>query len=167
MASMAIPVAVPRPRSRQYPISGRTHLFEVSFSKPIDNSRLHREVDPSRKRECYSLLLTGAFLFVAIFAVARQHLECVRANYQIEALKKEVATLEDLNKQLRLEQAALADPQRIDALARQQLGLAPPQPQQVVRVEMAAPVTSRTEDAEFARNFDVVSPTTSTVAREP
>ncbi len=51
--------------------------------------------------------------------------------YQVEQLKAEYSTLEEQNHQYRLEQAALADPQRIDSLARTQLGMVTPDPQAV------------------------------------
>ncbi|MGH9433113.1 MAG: cell division protein FtsL [Terriglobia bacterium] len=171
MATLAIPVATTRRRPRQQPISGRANIPEVCFSKAIDNSRLVKETDPDRKRECYRLLLTGILLFAAIMGVARQHFECVKANYQIEELKKESAALQELNKQLRLEEAALADPQRIDALARQELGLAPPSPQQVIRLGGAAPDAGQAGDSEFAKNFGAApplsGPASTIIAREP
>jgi cell division protein FtsL len=58
----------------------------------------------------------------------------VQYGYRIEQLKAQKATMDEWNHQLRLEHASLADPQRIDRLARQELGLAPPAPQQVIRV---------------------------------
>ena len=166
MATITIPVATRR-KPRHQPISGRANIPEVCFSKAIDNSRLKREVDQDRKRECYSLLLTAVLLFGAIMGIAWQHFECVKENYRIEVLKKEGATLQELNKQLRLEKAALADPQRIDALARQELGLAPPAPQQVVRVGGAGPAAGQAGESEVARNFGAVPQVSSMVAREP
>ena len=166
MATIAIPVATPRRGTRQEHISGRSYVPEVCFSKFIDNSRLRREVDPDRKRECYSLLFTAILLFTVILGIAWQHFDCVRGNYQIEELKRESLSLRDLNKQLRLEKAAMTDPQRIDALARQDLGLIPPAPQQVIQVEGALPDPAQAGDPEFARNNDVSSPASSIVTRE-
>ncbi len=167
MATVAIPVATPRRRARHQTISGRANVPEVCFSKNIDNSRLRREVDPDKKRECYSLLLTAVLLFSAILGIAWQHFDCVKENYQIEELKKESATLREMNRQLRLEKAAMADPQRIDALAREELGLAPPAPQQVVQVSAVEPGSRQVGESEFARNFVVAPPASSSVAREP
>jgi Cell division protein FtsL len=58
----------------------------------------------------------------------------VQYGYRIEQLKAQKATMEEWNHQLRLEHASLADPQRIDLLARKELGLASPTPAQVIRV---------------------------------
>jgi cell division protein FtsL len=91
-------------------------------------------VDPVKRRECYGMLGLGilAFLFLSLFAW--QHFQCVQFGYRIEQLKAQKSTLEQWNHQLRLEHASLADPQRIDQLARGKLGLASPGPQQVIRV---------------------------------
>ena len=72
------------------------------------------------------------------------------------------AALEEWNRQLALERASLADPQRIDTLARRDLGLSLPQPQQVIRLEGAAPA-AEASSAEFARNL----PASNDLPREP
>lgn len=122
---------------------------ELYFVKRIDNSSLRREVDPVRRRECYSLLGLGivAFLFCLVFAW--QHFQCVQYGYQIEQLKAQQQTLEQWNHQLKLEQASLTDPQRIDRLARKELGLVSPSPQQVIRMGS----DSEPESSVLARNL--------------
>jgi cell division protein FtsL len=127
---------------------------ELYFVKRIDNSSLRREVDPVRRRECYSLLGLGvvAFLFCLVFAW--QHFQCVQYGYQIEQLKAQQQTLEQWNHQLRLEQASLTDPQRIDRLARQELGLVAPSPQQVIHVGP----DSEPESSVLARNLAAPGP---------
>jgi hypothetical protein len=79
----------------------------------------------------------------------------VRYGYQIEQSKSQLAALEEWNHQLRLEQASLADPERIDTLARTQLGMVAPSPQQVIRVGEAEPAAVSSEVPELARNFSV------------
>ena len=125
--------------------------------KHIDNSRLVREIDVERRRECFSLLGLGVLVFLFVLLFACQHFQCVRYGYQIEQLKAEYATLEEQNHQFRLEQAALADPQRIDTLARTQLGMVSPGPQQVIRVGAPEPAANASESPELARNFSVGS----------
>jgi len=66
----------------------------------------------------------------------------------------------EMNRALRLEEASLRDPQRIDVLARQ-MGLVAPQAGQVIRMDdggsdPGAPVMARVSDA--VRNLAVVSP---------
>lgn len=134
MATMAATLPRARRRTRRQSSPAQASFPEFYCLKRIDNSRLSREVDPVKRRECYSLLGLGvlAFLFVLVFAW--QHFQCVQYGYRIEQLKAQKATLEEWSHQLRLKQASLADPQRIDQLARKELGLAQPAPQQVIRV---------------------------------
>ncbi|HTS71865.1 MAG TPA: cell division protein FtsL [Terriglobia bacterium] len=121
--------------------------------KHIDNSRLVREVDMERRRECFRLLGLGVLVFLFVLLFAWPHLQCIRHGYQIEQLKAEYATLEEQNHQLRLEQAALTDPERIDTLARAGLGMVSPRPHQVIRVGEAAPASDDLEPPVLARNF--------------
>ena len=128
MATAAITLPRTRRRPRNAPAAGRATFPEFYFVKHIDNSRLVREVDVERRRECFSLLGLGVLVFLFVLLFAWQHFQCVRYGYQVEQLKIECATLEEQNHQLRLEQAALADPQRIDTLARTRLGMVTPEP---------------------------------------
>jgi cell division protein FtsL len=82
---------------------------------------------------------------------AWQHFQCLRYGYQIEELKKQRTTLQECNHRLQLEEAALANPQRIDTLARTELGLASPEPRQVIPVGGLEPSPAESP-AELARN---------------
>ena len=150
-------IAATLPKTRRHRKSVRASSRQMSFPefyfvKRIDNSRLRREVDPVRRRECFSLL--GLCLFVFIFGLtfAWQHFQCVQYGYRIEQLKAQKATIEEWNHQLRLESASLADPQRIDRLARKELGLVPPSAQQVIRVGPAGDL----EGSVLARNMAAI-----------
>lgn len=151
MATAAATLPKPRRLPRNRPAAGRARFPEIYFVKRIDNSRLRREVDPEKRRECFSLLGLGILVFLFGLLFAWQHFQCVRYGYQLEQLKAQRAGLEEWNHQLRLEEASLADPQRIDTLARQQLGLASPSPRQVIRVGPGR--APEPETPEFARNF--------------
>lgn len=134
MATIATALPGPKRRPRSQPVSGRASLPVFYTVKRIDNSRLRREINPEQRRECFALLGLTAVVFVFVFLFAWQHFQCVRLGYQIEQLKKEQASYEQWNHQLRLEHASLADPQRIDTLARNS-GLASPTPDQIIRVD--------------------------------
>ena len=157
MATAAITLPRTRRRPRNAPAAGRATFPEFYFVKHIDNSRLVREVDVERRRECFSLLGLGVLVFLFVLMFAWQHFQCVRYGYQVEQLKAECAALEEQNHQLRLEQAALADPERIDTLARTRLGMVTPNPQQVIRVGGHEPAADALESPELARNFSVGS----------
>ncbi len=137
MATATVPYPSIRPRT-QLASASRGGFPEVHFIKRIDNSRLRREVNPQKRRQCFTLLSLGGVVFVAFLMLAWQHFQCVRFGYEIQQLKSQQSSLVELNRELRLEQASLADPQRIDRLARKRLGLAPPAPQQIIRLGGAA-----------------------------
>ena len=61
-----------------------------------------------------------------------QHFAAIEVGYHVEAQKSQVEQLREDNRQLRLSEAQLSDPGRIDKIAKQ-LGLDTPQPGQVVR----------------------------------
>ncbi|PYV22171.1 MAG: hypothetical protein DMG24_17595 [Acidobacteria bacterium] len=148
-----------RPRARRprnQPAAGRAPILHTYYVKRINNCRLRREIDWPKLRECYSLLglVTLAFVFGLLYAC--QHFNCVRYGYRIEELKSQRAVLEEWNRELRLKQASLTDPQRIDTLARRRLGLVPPDPQQVILLDPAP--TESDGRPEFANNFPIFEP---------
>jgi len=110
---------------------------EIYFSKAIDNSRLVKVEDPRRNREMKQFGTALVLLFLLVFTYAWQHLKAIEYGYQIEASKRELTNLTDMNGALRTEVASLRDPQRIDMLARR-MGLVPPQPGQVIRMDSAS-----------------------------
>ena len=72
-------------------------------------------------------------LFAIVMVYVWQHFSAIEVGYQVETQKHQVAELQEQNRQLRLSEAQLSDPGRIDQIARQQLGLEAPEPGQVVR----------------------------------
>jgi cell division protein FtsL len=112
-------------------------MTEYYTLKRIDNSRLVRATAPQRWRELGRKMLGGAALGVCLLTYAWQHFECIQFRYSLEQLQGERAQATELNQQLRLEVASLAAPMRIDAIARQQLGLSVPVPGQVAPAEGA------------------------------
>jgi len=71
-------------------------------------------------------------------AYAFQHFKAIEYGYRIESLKSQKDSLIEVNRALRLEEASLRDPERIDRMARE-LGLQSPQAGQVVRMDTALP----------------------------
>jgi hypothetical protein len=110
---------------------------EIYFSKAIDNSRLVKVEDPRRHREMKHFGTALACLFLLVFTYAWQHLKAIEYGYQIESAKRELAEKTEMNRALHLEDASLRDPERIDVLARR-MGLVPPEPGQVIRMDSAA-----------------------------
>lgn len=118
---------------------------EIFFTKHLDNSRLVKADDPERRREVRLFTVAMTLLFMLGMTYVWQHFSSIELGYSIEAQKLQVEHLREENRQLRLTEAQLSDPDRIDKIARQ-LGLDMPQPGQVVR-----------PDASFANDTGVVA----------
>lgn len=109
---------------------------EIYFSKAIDNSRLVKIEDPSRRREMKVFGTALACLFLLVMTFAWQHFKAIEYGYKIEALRTQRNQLTEANRALQLEQASLRDPERIDMLARK-MGLQTPLAGQVIRMDAA------------------------------
>ena len=129
MAATALETA----RPRRLPRGGAPEIY---FFKPIDNSRLVAVADQRRNREMAQFFAAVCALFLMVMVYAWQHFSAIEYGYRIEAMKSQRESLGELNRALRLEEASLRSPERIDALARQ-MGLVSPEAGQVQRLEPA------------------------------
>jgi cell division protein FtsL len=132
-AAAAIHGAVPAPRRKTF----WAGTPEVYFAKPIDNSRLVKVEDPSHEREMKQFGFALCCLFLLVMTYAFQHFKAIEYGYKIESLKSQRDRLADENRDLRLQDASLRDPARIDILARQ-MGLQSPHAGQVIRMDNVA-----------------------------
>lgn len=119
---------------------------EMFFAKHIDNSRIVKADDPVRRREVRHFTIVMSVFFALTMVYVWQHFSAIEVGYRVEAQKTQVEQLREQNRQLRLTEAQLSDPGRIDRIARQ-LGLDVPMPGQVVRpdgmTEGAQPVLAQ------------------------
>ena len=113
----------------------RRQFTQYYTVKQIDNSRLVRPANPARAQDFWKRVAVGAAMAAGLLLYAWQHFECIQIRYQIEQLDGEQAKAEQLNQQLHLEVATLRSPMRVDAIARNQLGLTVPVPGQVAPVD--------------------------------
>jgi cell division protein FtsL len=104
---------------------------EALFTRRIDNSRLVKADDPARAKEMRSFACAMMFLLSLALLYGWQHFSAIENGYHLQAEKQQMQQLEEQNRQLRLTEAQLADPSRIDTMARN-LGLMAPHPGQVV-----------------------------------
>ena len=109
----------------------RVRTPEFYFVKHFDNTRLVKASDPVRVREMRVFSAAVAVLFSLIMIYGLQHFYAIESSYSVESEKQTLDQLREENRQLRLSEAELTQPGRIDQMARQ-LGLAEPQPGQVV-----------------------------------
>jgi cell division protein FtsL len=105
-------------------------MMEYYTVKRIDNSRLLRPAPAAGLKDFWRRAACGAALAACLLFYALQHFECIQKRYQIEQLQSERAQAAQLNQQLQLEVATLDSPMRVDAIARNQLGLTIPVPGQ-------------------------------------
>lgn len=86
---------------------------------------------------CAFVLSVGAVFFVW------QRYQFIRLGFTVHNLREQRAALIDKIEPLRVEAEYLSRLERIDALARQQLGMRPPTPSQVIVIEGYVPPASR------------------------
>ncbi|PYY18638.1 MAG: cell division protein FtsL [Acidobacteria bacterium] len=129
---------------------------EIYFNKAIDNSRLVKVADPKRAREIAMFSASLAVLFFFTMIYAWQHLSSIEYGYKIEAQKIERDALFEQNRALRLEEASLRDPERIEQLAAR-MGLVAPQAGQIMHLEATAdptaPVMARASGIQVVETF--------------
>lgn len=107
-------------------------MTEIYVVRQIDNSRLRKELDYERTKECLLMMTLGVLCLLIFLLLAWQHFQLVRDGYENEALKKELSQRVEINRQLILERASLRSLQRIDRIAKTQLGLRLPSYRQLV-----------------------------------
>jgi cell division protein FtsL len=112
---------------------------EIYFNKTIDNTRLVRVADPERRRELALFTFALTMLTLFTFMYLWQHFSSIEYGYKIEALRSQRDQLTDVQKTLRLEEASLKDPERIDAIARR-MGMQMPVAGQVQHMESSGEV---------------------------
>jgi cell division protein FtsL len=96
----------------------------------IGAQTLHREPDPRTRRSMISALVASALLVAVTLGLVALKVQQVRLSYRLDGLRATRQTLDDLNRQLRVEVATLRSPARVEARARA-LGLAAPAREQV------------------------------------
>jgi cell division protein FtsL len=78
---------------------------------------------------CGALLTLGALFFVW------QRYQFIRLGFEVGALRQRQAELQERIEPLEVEAEYLARPERIEAIARERLGMRPPSPSQVIVIE--------------------------------
>jgi cell division protein FtsL len=104
---------------------------EFYFPKSFDNSRLVKAPDPARARQIRFFSYAITILFSLTMLYGLQHFSAIESGYRVESEKQALEQLREDNRQLRLSEAQLTEPGRIDRLAREQ-GFAEPQPGQII-----------------------------------
>ena len=113
-------------------------MLEFQTVRRIDNSRLVRHVEPVRLRNYYRTVFLSGVVSLFFMVYIYQHFRCIDLSFQLEEQKTKQAEASLLNSSLKLEIASLRNPMRIDVIARRQLGLTEPLPEQVQEYQTPA-----------------------------
>ena len=97
--------------------------------RQVHNSYLVRERD---RRELGWILLAATPVGITLLVQIWIHVEILGAGYKIDALEQELHRQQQVERQLRLEVSRLAQPQRVEKLAVERLGMRPPELAQMV-----------------------------------
>ena len=116
----------------------------VRLGRPIDNSRVVRQVDPRSRREILLLILLVTVLAAGLGLYAWPALEIRRAGQAGALLDREKQRLIEENRKLRLEKATLENLRRVEDVAVKDLGLVTPAPERSVVVEVEKPKATGT-----------------------
>ncbi len=126
--------------------------IDIHFEKKIDNSRIIRPIDARCRLEYICLTLLGAIFVLGVLFYAWQQYQWIQYGYRIEEAQKKVEQLQETGRQLRIERATLSNPQRIDALARGELGMVGPGAGQVVTMGVGFRLPSETDSEVLVAN---------------
>ncbi len=150
-ALMGAPVSATQPKTASAaPRRYMPGAPEIYFRKSIDNSRLVRTPDPKQQSEMRMFTAAVVICFLMALVYLGQHCSSIEYGYKIEDLRAKCDQMADVNRTLKLEEATLKDPERINALARE-MGLALPAVGQVQRMDegdtrdSGAPVMARAD----------------------
>ena len=113
--------------------------FEYAIKKDVRNNPIVREVDEARQRELWKSIGVAGLLVLVLLVSAWQHFELLRHGYQVEELQRQRAAEDEISRRLRLEIDTLKAPQRIEALAIQQLHLVTPSRDEAIVIERVVP----------------------------
>jgi cell division protein FtsL len=106
--------------------------IEIVFEKRINNVSVYRSTDVAQRRQ-YMLLMGLAAVFVlALLFYGWQQYRWIQLGYEIESLQKKKDELLAFQRELVLERQTLEWEERIDSIARNQLGMVVAAPGQIV-----------------------------------
>jgi cell division protein FtsL len=114
--------------------------IEIHFEKRITNHNIIRESDPRSHRDYVIVTALAAIFLFGLFAYGWQHYRWIQYGYRIQEAQKKKEQLGEVMQQLRLERASLRSVQRIDSIARRELGMVVPAPGQLITLHADVPL---------------------------
>lgn len=87
------------------------------------NVKMIRDRDRKKTRDLIVFFLVSSALLVPVILYVRQRMEFMRVSYRLEALSEERKKLQDMNRKFLVERAQLSALDRVERIAREDLGL--------------------------------------------
>jgi cell division protein FtsL len=106
-----------------------------TLTKAVANEQLVRELDRKRHRELFWVAFLGVVLTLSVIVYAWPHFELIRLGYRMEELRERRDELVQLKHHLELQRATESDPARIESIAKNELGMVYPGPEQILVIE--------------------------------
>ena len=113
--------------------------IEVVFEKRIKNATVYRAVDVEQRRQYFLFTLLATLFVLALLFYGWQQYRWRQLGYEIESLQKKKDGLVDYQRQLVLDRNLSARDERIDSIARNELGMVVAAPGQIVTLTADAP----------------------------
>ena len=116
-----------------------SEAFEYAIKKDVRNNPIVREVDESRLQEQWRSVAIGVLFVGVLLFSGWQRVELLQHGYRVEAMEKQRADEEEVNRHLRLEIETLKSPRRIEAIAMDRLKLVAPETGSAIVIERVVP----------------------------
>ena len=113
--------------------------FEYAIKKDVRNNPIVREVDRERHREMWRSRGVGAFLVAVLVFFVWRHNQLLWTGYEIGTIQAERIQQEKRNERLRLEIETLKSLPRLELLARRDLKMIVPAPEDHGVIERVLP----------------------------
>jgi cell division protein FtsL len=120
-------------------MSTSSEAFEYAIKKDVRNNPIVREVDESRLQEQWRSVAIGVLFVGVLLFSGWQRVELLQHGYRVEAMEKQRADEEEINRHLRLEIETLKSPRRIEEIAMDRLKLIAPETGSAIVIERVVP----------------------------
>jgi hypothetical protein len=126
-------------QSASFPVDDRFCLRALPYediflySKPVDNTRLVREPDPTARGE-WSMIGTAGLLAILFMGLLTPRVANIFAGYHLESLKQEQQHLLDEQRELDIVESRLSRQENLEALAKRR-DLSVPAPGQILHLD--------------------------------
>jgi cell division protein FtsL len=118
--------------ARAGPLASSRLKTPYLLPRPPRNRYLVRQRDRRRMRELLRMGVAVLVVGLALLGYTWLHLELLGSGYRVDGLETKLHELERRQRHLRLEEAYLSSPQKVEARASKELGMKSPELSQLV-----------------------------------